>query len=31
MNEALYLNEEDLNMSLLNEMADILTYPWTNG
>src|SRR5262245_48114641 len=24
MNEALYLNEEDLNMSLLNEMADIL-------
>jgi hypothetical protein len=26
MNEALYLNEEDLNMNLLNEMADILTY-----
>jgi tetratricopeptide (TPR) repeat protein len=26
MNEALYLNEEDLNMSLLNEMADVLVY-----
>lgn len=26
MNKALYLNEEDLNMNLLNEMADVLTY-----
>jgi len=26
MQEALYLNEEDLNMSLLNEMADILVW-----